>query len=210
MPLISASKHTVETKCSIYSAYQWTNEESNGCFYSLNSPNPIWYRGFRGEESVRRWFSRKGYHTLPVAHLMWEDSVINYPSLSASMKAKPCKIGNLVRQYITVSGQYRYAKDDMGWIDNGIVLRCQYSIKRFETSIRRTQHFYGLKKGQETRVKLLMKKANSVRWKLNHERMKKLERSGINRWGTHTAMFPDFLVLLPELTFVEERQIVQS
>jgi hypothetical protein len=50
-----------------------------------------------------------------------------------------------------------------------------------------------------------MKKMHEMQRKLNEERTKELRRllGNLSRWGSHTAMMPDFLVRMPNLTFLE-------
>lgn len=136
------------------------------------------YLGVRGEKAARSWLSRHGYQYIPVSRLMWEDSRIDYPSLS---------------QGCSLRDEYRYAKDDMGFVRNGVVFSCWEIKLRYEADIRKTGRFFKRRGDQETPVKALMNEAGDIRWELNYP----------YPYHTHTAMFPDLLARMPELTFVE-------
>jgi hypothetical protein len=75
---------------------------------------------------------------------------------------------------------------------------CQYHIQR-------TNDFFDGNKGEEKRVKVFMKNMREIKRKRNEERAKELKRlyGDLCHWGSHTAMMPDLLARMPNLTFIE-------
>ncbi len=148
--------------------------------------------GLNGEEVVKRWLSRHSYQYIPVSFLEWEDSKIPFEEFRLYWD-------NERLRHFGERGILSYEQN----LEN-----YQEYVKDWEYRIQKTHDFFGRKRREEKRVHVFMQKIRETQRKLNDERMKESERlygsdEALHHLGSHTAMMPDLLARMPNLTFLE-------
>ena len=177
-------------------------------------------RGLKGEEFVEGWLLKNGYDYLHASDLMWDDSdeyrrvkkecdervnlgpdsVLYWREYSEFLDG----FGKRRGQFKTEASYRRHLQERKtayhdyrkGRIYEGV-------LERYDEAIQKTRRFFEGKREEEERVKVFVGEMRQLQRQLNAEKIRQVKGPAKDHWGSHTAMFPDFLARSPDLTFIE-------